>query len=609
MRDVWSEDDRPRDPRKDLELGTYSFVDDRWTKGRLATLDGRLGMMVQIRDRVRYGVLAAALCAAMGLGLLRASGRYRSKHMMALGLGLLLGTYITPAPASPASMWAGLLGVPILVFAIVGSLFGDRDGDLAPGGRRRAHPVGRGPGAAAWLLTIVPPLDGACPSEERRGVGHTVQKLLAALVLGGAGALLGRIGQQPTPAMSPGPKQKASTLAIAPSPSGSSSPTATSVAGVTGVSGVSGIPIDRFTEWEIAATDCAPFEFGTALAVHDDALLVGAPHRYGAVTEGVPTACLYRRDGVESPAWSLLQKITADDPDVAEGFARALSLGADFAAIGAAGHEGGDAPSHDFTRAADGKLTLRALLREPSGEDEVLKEYGAAIASDARHVFVGAHLAGGPKCQGCGAVYVFDRVRGGPPDVVRGTTPDEGFGSALALEGELLVVGAAGYYSNGKSAGAAYVFRREGAALREICRWMGNQPSEEYGGSVAISGARVVVGASGRSAGGRFTVHEVTGDVCALRASFAGPGASVSASGDWIAAGQPWFGDAAIGSGRVGVFHVGPDGTLDHRWWLLPKTVHARSRFGASVVITPTYVAAGAPGGDAGRAFVAGAPL
>src|SRR5262249_54872422 len=145
-----------------------------------------------------------------------------------------------------------------------------------------------------------------------------------------------------------------------------------------------------------------------------------------------------------------------------------------------------------------------------------------------------------------------DRGTGSPALVatLRGTRPCEGFGTALALAGNLLVIGAAARFSNETLPGAAYVYRREGTGTwREIWRAEGPAPGEGLGAAVAIDGARFAVGAPGRAdlggPGGRCDLFEIAGDGCRRTASIQetpGFARSVALRGDRLAIGQPMFG-------------------------------------------------------------------
>jgi uncharacterized delta-60 repeat protein len=113
-----------------------------------------------------------------------------------------------------------------------------------------------------------------------------------------------------------------------------------------------------------------------------------------------------------------------------------------------------------------------------------------------------------------GAVYVFVRqgdtwvqqayIKASNPD------PDDRFGSAVALSGDTLVVGAYGEDSsaigvNGNQldnsaadSGAVYVFQRSGTnwAQQAYLKLSNTEGGEQFGGAVAVSGDTIVVGAA-----------------------------------------------------------------------------------------------------------------
>jgi hypothetical protein len=351
----------------------------------------------------------------------------------------------------------------------------------------------------------------------------------------------------------------------------------------------------------------SPYAFGSSVAACGDMLLVGAPYRdyVGRVAYGEtlppPSACLYSR---VSGTWQLVGQVTAAAPMQAEGFARSVALASNSFAVGAPGHENGDAPVHAFD------LRLQAGPRfdspdRPSGlRDDLFAEYGIALAVDEQHVVVGATLQGDG-----GAVYIFSP---GGTTTLRGPTPEEGFGASVAIGGDVLVVGANGAYSNEQLAGACYVYRRgANGTWTEHCRVMGKTPGEQFGFAVATDGKRIAVSATGRStpAGavqGRVEVHEITQGGCKQVAVFTdapGFGGSVALSGDRLAIGQPNFG--ADQTGRVGLVKL-PATNIS---WLLAPSAKKYARLGSSVSLGPDYVAAGMPGlgvkdDSAGRVIV-----
>ncbi len=346
---------------------------------------------------------------------------------------------------------------------------------------------------------------------------------------------------------------------------------------------------------------------------------MGAPYRYYAALHDEdpntppPSACLLkRRNGL----WTLSQTLAAEVPFKAEGFGRSVALGPSFAAVGAPGYENGDGPAHAFERAAGGALRARGAFDSPergSAHESVFAEFGVAVALDERFLLVGAPLEsefrnGAATCSGGGAVYVFDRGAG--PALVatlRGSRPNENFGSSLAFAGDLLIVGAAGWYSGAPLAGAVHVYRREAPdRWRELCRIEGEGAVEKFGGAVAIDGARFAVSAPSdailaQPPVGRVDLFEIQGDACrkltTLRES-AGFGAALALCGNRLAIGQPMY-EGTHGprqTGRVGLFRIEPGGAAHLEGWCASANSKEYARLGSSVALGPDYVAAGAPG-------------
>ena len=164
-----------------------------------------------------------------------------------------------------------------------------------------------------------------------------------------------------------------------------------------------------------------------------------------------------------------------------------------------------------------------------------------------------------------GRVYVYDLTSGTPtvPSVtVNNPTPaaDDNFGSAIALFGQRLVVGAYSDDSGAMNAGSAYVFDLNSStpAVPELT--LNNPEPAEYdhfGVSVAISGTRLVVGApqdtTGARAAGSVYVYELSGATPSIPvAKLTNPTPSV----------QDFFGAAVGISGARAVIGAHSDDTV-----------------------------------------------
>ncbi len=118
------------------------------------------------------------------------------------------------------------------------------------------------------------------------------------------------------------------------------------------------------------------------------------------------------------------------------------------------------------------------------------------------------------SASGSGAVYVYERTSSGwvRQAYLKASNTGSGdrFGSAVAIDGDLIVVGAWREESSAQTvngdqnddedylAGAAYVFRRSGSTWVQeayLKAW-NDTDGERFGDSVAVSGSTIVVGAS-----------------------------------------------------------------------------------------------------------------
>jgi len=128
--------------------------------------------------------------------------------------------------------------------------------------------------------------------------------------------------------------------------------------------------------------------------------------------------------------------------------------------------------------------------------------FGNAVAIDGDTIVVGSYFDGDKGFQS-GSVYVF---------TLTGTTwteqaklvPQDGaannhFGGSVAIDGDTIVVGAAEDDTDGMSSGSAYIFTRTGSTWTERIKLLPSDGREygSFGSSVAISGDTIVVGATG----------------------------------------------------------------------------------------------------------------
>ncbi len=132
---------------------------------------------------------------------------------------------------------------------------------------------------------------------------------------------------------------------------------------------------------------------------------------------------------------------------------------------------------------------------------ESIEWFGTSVAIDGDVIVVGAR---GSSISGtrAGAAYVFRWDNGAwlPEDVLYDSEPYYGdrFGTSVAISNDVIVVGATGDDKNGNSAGAAHVFRNDGSSVwnyeAELLAADG-ATSDYFGQSVSVFGDVALVGA------------------------------------------------------------------------------------------------------------------
>lgn len=245
--------------------------------------------------------------------------------------------------------------------------------------------------------------------------------------------------------------------------------------------------------------------------------------------------------------------------------------------------------------------------------------FGASVAIDGDVAVVSAMTDAGASESGSGSVFVFERSNGvwSPFQTLSvGSGTSYRFGYSVAVSGGVIVVGAPGDDGLGSGAGAVYVFQRGASNWAQAGKLSATSgiANERFGVSVAVEGDVLVVGAPETDIAGVVN----TGRVSVFRPMVAGgPWVQV----DSFAAGSDnsmtlQFGhDVAIGGGVIAV------GTLKDAVYVFEKTGMYYSRtgkitssivgsstaldFGTTIDIDGQYLAIGAPSTTAtGEAYV-----
>ncbi len=299
---------------------------------------------------------------------------------------------------------------------------------------------------------------------------------------------------------------------------------------------------------------------GLSVAVSGERVLVGAPsYSVGQNETGAVFAWKRTASGwVEEPMLA--------GPDTTFAFGRGLALQGEEALVGDQhGHPptGGNVANPGrlwrFTRDASGWTFDGSLW---AGDMSANARFGEAVAVDGDRLLVGAPAADDSVAD-CGAAYVFERNGASWVQVAKLLAPvpvsGEEFGAAVALRGDVAVVGASLADAPGGLAdsGAVHVFRRvNGAWIATALAW-GERAGAQLGCSVAVSATKVLAGAR-RDAlvatdAGAAVVWDLVGGALAQRRDLVSPHAS---TGDQFGVAAALSEDAAL----VGAFGEAPAG-------------------------------------------------
>lgn len=227
---------------------------------------------------------------------------------------------------------------------------------------------------------------------------------------------------------------------------------------------------------------------GSAVSLDDDTAVLGAP----GFNDYLGAAFVYERD---EGIWMQLAALSANNGTAGDEFGSAVAVSGDYLVVGAPRASGGGwmkGAAYLFERQAGAWVEVQELTAS-AGEN--FDYFGSSVAVSGPYVAVGS-----PQDNYGGSVYLFERIEGSwdqvallrPLDAI-----DSSFGASISIEGGAVVIGATGDVVNGGKSGAAYLFERVDDIWTETTRLVSSDASEGdgVGSSVDLSGEIVLVGA------------------------------------------------------------------------------------------------------------------
>jgi hypothetical protein len=247
--------------------------------------------------------------------------------------------------------------------------------------------------------------------------------------------------------------------------------------------------------------------FGYGLALDGNFALIGAPGVDGEGTDR-GAAYLFLKTQGGADAWGQVKELVAGDAGNADYFGVSVDISGDYAVVGAVGENGtgtNQGAAYVFYRNQGGADNWGQVMKLTAADRADSDSFGYAVAIDGDTIVVGANLEDGAGTDR-GAAYVFLKDEGGADNwgqvikLVSGDPVDVGeFGTAVAIDGDLVLVGAPGENGAGTTRGTAYLFSRDqggAGAWGQVKKIAPSVPTDGswFGNSVAVEGSLAVIG-------------------------------------------------------------------------------------------------------------------
>jgi hypothetical protein len=247
-------------------------------------------------------------------------------------------------------------------------------------------------------------------------------------------------------------------------------------------------------------------QFGTSVAIQGDTIIVGAHLDDVVASPDHGSAYVFVRVGT---TWSQQAKMTASDGMPGDLFGSATAIFGDTAVIGAYSDDiasnPGQGSAYVFVRSGS-SWSLQTKLTAVDGG--AFERFGRSVAMTQDAIVVGADFddIGTNLSQGSAYVFRYSGTSWYQEAKLLASNGRGGdlFGGSVAMSGESIIVGARGA-SRTQGLGAAYVFTRSIYGVWQEEAELGSQnglSSDEFGYSVGLSGNLAIVGAPTDTVGG-----------------------------------------------------------------------------------------------------------
>jgi len=243
-----------------------------------------------------------------------------------------------------------------------------------------------------------------------------------------------------------------------------------------------------------APTPVADALFGDAVAIEGETAVIGAPDSNGARPGA--TYIFTRTASV----WSLETELVPNDVAETKFFGSSVDISGERVIIGAYGHTNGIPSAANVGTAyifSDATGTWKQQVQLFSANPADKNYFGNSVAISGETAVVGSHREDDGGATDNGAAYVFALSDGVWSEQARLVADDgvsfDWFGNAVALDGDTVAIGVRG----GNSEGSAYIFSRTVDTWSQLAKQTAIDiaSGDDFGRTIAIDGEMIMVGA------------------------------------------------------------------------------------------------------------------
>jgi len=319
-------------------------------------------------------------------------------------------------------------------------------------------------------------------------------------------------------------------------------------------------------EAKLTASDAASDDdFGTSVSISGDYAIIGAPYNDdGGSNSG--SAYIFKRSG---PSWTQEAKLTAQDAVAGDLFGWSVAISGDDVIIGSyLDDDDGNGSGSAYIYSRNGSIWV--LQSKLTANDASISDlFGYSVSISGNYAAIGSLLDDHSNVSDAGSAYIFRRSNGtwSQHRKLIANDPDQVdlFGFSVSISGTTAVIGAYSDDDNGSNSGSAYVYLRSGNSWSQQAKLLASDgaTSDQFGRSVAIDGAYIIVGArnndfTGSDAGSAY-IYERAGSTWFQTAKLTAQdgaasdnfGSSVGISGSWSIVGAYRDDDGGTNSGST----------------------------------------------------------